>query len=431
MESIWSYNNSLPQFPTLFEDISTDVLIIGGGITGILCAYMLSQKGIDYVLVEAEKICSGITKNTTAKITSQHGLIYQKLIREFGIESASLYLKANNDALDTYKVLCKNIDCDFKETDSYVYSINSAYNLEKEIEALEKLDFKAEYVTDLPLPFKTKGAVQFKSQAQFDPLKFLSHITKKLKIYEHTKVTELIGTTAKTDNAKIKAKKIIVATHFPFINKHGSYFLKMYQHRSYVLGLSNAEDLNGMFVDENEKGLSFRNSNGLLLLGGGSHRTGKTGGNWKELEEFKKRYYPKSKIKYRWATQDCMTLDNAAYIGKYSALTKNLYVATGYNKWGMTTSMVAAKILCDMILDLENPFCSVFSPSRTILRPKLCVNAFEAVTNILSFSKKRCPHLGCALKWNSAEHSWDCPCHGSRFDENGVLLDNPATNDLE
>ena len=205
----------------------------------------------------------------------------------------------------------------------------------------------------------------------------------------------------------------------------------MYQHRSYVLALKNIPKINGMYVDEAKKGMSFRNYNNLLLLGGGDHRTGKKGGNWDELIEFAKKYYPNSSEQYRWATQDCMTLDEIPYIGQYSKNTPNLFVATGFNKWGMTSSMVAAMILHDMVLERESPYAPLFNPSRTILHPQLALNLAESAVNLLTPTTKRCPHLGCALKWNASEHSWDCPCHGSRFTEAGELIDNPATDDMK
>ncbi|MGN0688908.1 MAG: FAD-dependent oxidoreductase, partial [Oscillospiraceae bacterium] len=230
---------------------------------------------------------------------------------------------------------------------------------------------------------------------------------------------------------KIRARRVIVTTHFPFINKHGSYYLKLYQHRSYVIALANAQDVNGMYVDESKKGLSFRNHNDLLLLGGGAHRTGKKGGAWKELCEFAARKYPDAVIKYSWATQDCMSLDDIPYVGQYSKNTPDMFTASGFNKWGMTGSMLSAMLLSDMVLGTENDYASVFSPSRSILKPQLFVNGFEATTNLLTPSKKRCPHLGCALKWNANEHSWDCACHGSRFSEDGKVLDNPSNGDLK
>ena len=430
MESIWPETTALPTFDSLKQDLKTDVLIIGGGLAGILCAYMLDKAGVDYALVEADRICNGVTRNTTAKITSQHGLIFQKLIREFGVEKARMYLEANEKALKDYRQICRDIPCDLEEKDAYVYSVDRLDKLEKELAALEQIGHPAEFVRNLPLPFFVAGGIQFRNQAQFNPLKFVQGIVQKLNIYENTRAKAFDGKYVVTERANITASKIIVATHFPFINKHGSYFLKLYQHRSYVLGLDQGPMVDGMYIDENKHGLSFRNYQDLLLIGGGSHRTGKQGGNWTELEAFAQAHYPGARIKYRWATQDCMTLDGIPYIGQYSKSTPDLYVATGFNKWGITSSMVAATLLCDLIQGRDNPYASVFSPSRTMLRPQLLYNGIEAAANLLTISKRRCPHMGCALKWNPQERTWDCPCHGSRFTEEGKLLDNPATDDM-
>ena len=185
-----------------------------------------------------------------------------------------------------------------------------------------------------------------------------------------------------------------------------------------------------MYVDEAKTGFSFRNYGGLLLLGGGGHRTGKNGGNWQELRDFAKKNYPGAVEKYCWAAQDCMSLDSIPYIGKYSKNTPNLYVAGGFNKWGMTGAMTAAMLLCDMVCGRRSDFEELFDPSRNMIRWQLLINGFESAKNLLTPSRKRCPHLGCALKWNPAEHSWDCACHGSRFDESGRVLDNPANGDL-
>ena len=430
MRSLWKATASLPEFPELVGDIRTDVLIVGGGIAGILTAYLLHEKGIKYVLVEKGRICSGTTGNTTAKITFQHGLIYDKILKSDGTEAARKYLAANRAAFDKYAELCGKTDCDYEIKDNYVYSTDDRRKLEKEVEALEKIGYIADLCENVPLPIKTVGAVKFPDQAQFNPLKFLSSVAEGLNIYENTFVREMRGNTAVTDKGKIHADTVIAATHFPFINKHGSYFLKLYQHRSYVIALENAQDVNGMYVDECDTGLSFRNYEGLLLLGGGGHRTGKKGGNWAELRAFAAKKYPDSREKHFWATQDCMSLDGIPYIGRYSAKTHGFYVASGFNKWGMTGSMTAAMLLSDMILGKRNGFASVFDPSRSIVKPQLFINGAEAVCNLLTPSKKRCPHLGCALKWNEAERSWDCPCHGSRFTEHGRVLDNPANGDL-
>jgi len=429
VHSLWSETSNLPSFAPLTDNTKTDVLIIGGGIAGILCAYYLQSANIPYLLVEANTICSGITKNTTAKITAQHGLIYSKLFQS-SREKAKLYLDANEAAIKEYRKLCKNISCDFEEQPSYVYSLSDYQKIERELDALHQLGHPAAYKDSLPLPFSTKGAVCFPKQAQFHPLKFIAGICKNLNIHEHTKVLEFAGNTVITNHGRILADNIIVTTHFPLLNKHGGYFMKLYQHRSYVLALKNADNLSGMYVDEAMNGLSFRSYDNLLLLGGGSHRTGKHGGNWAELERFTQTYYPRSSVAYQFATQDCMSLDSVPYIGPYSKRTPNLYVATGFHKWGMTSSMVAAHLLCDLITNRKNPYTELYSPSRSVLHPQLFANALESAINLLSPAKKRCPHLGCALKWNPAEHTWDCPCHGSRFKENGQLIDNPATDDL-
>lgn len=430
MESLWEQTWEKPTFPTLDKDRDTEVLIIGGGMAGILCAWFLHRAGVPYLLVEAETICGGITRNTTAKITSQHGLLYHKLISRFGREGAKQYLDANEAALQKYRELCLTVDCGFEEKAAFTYSLDDRGKIQREVNALKTLGIPAEFAKDLPLPFPVAGAVCFPHQAQFHPLQFVSHIARDLHICEHTRVRELTGNTAVADHGRIHAKKIIVATHFPFINKHGGYFLKLYQQRSYVLVLKNAPDVEGMYLDEAKTGLSFRNYLDVLLIGGGGHRTGKPGGGWQELEAFARQHYPGAREVARWATQDCMSLDGVPYIGRYSAATPDWYVATGFNKWGMTTSMVAAMLLTDLVLGKATPCAAVFSPTRSILRPQLAVNGWEAAVSLLTPTARRCPHLGCALHWNPMEHTWDCPCHGSRFTRDGKLIDNPAKGDM-
>ena len=431
MDSIWTDNIRLPHFSQLEGSYKTDVLIIGGGMAGILCAFFLQKKGIDYMLVEGSRICGGVTGNTTAKITCQHGLIYDKLIKKAGPEKAKLYLEANKNSIKKYSELCEHIHCDFEIKPAYVYSLHDRKKLEREAQALDKLGFHAEITDTDELPFPTAGAICFQHQAQFHPLKFISQIARGLNIYEHSFVRELSENTAVTDKGRIAFQKIIFATHFPIDNKHGMYFLKMYQHRSYVIALEHAAQVNGLYLDEARGGMSFRSYKDLLLLGGGSHRTGKKGGNWGELRDFAATYYPSAVEQYHWAAQDCMTLDGIPYIGQYSRSMPECFVAAGFNKWGMTSSMTAAMVLADLVMGKANPYAEVFSPSRNMLKPQLVFNGWEAGVNLLSPAKKRCPHLGCALKWNGAEHSWDCPCHGSRFDDGGRLLDNPANGNLK
>lgn len=400
-------------------------------MAGLLCANALHSAGVDYVLLEACGICGGITADTTAKLSFQHGLIYDRLIREKGISMAKLYLAANQKALEKYFEMCRDIDCDFEEKNSYIYSLDDREKIIKEAAAFHTLGFHAELEDKLPLPFPVAGAVKVSRQAQFNPLKFASAIAEKLHVYEHSRVYDIKKGSAFCSGGRINAKKIIAATHFPFINRRGLYFLKLYQSRSYVAAAENAAQVDGMYLDENENGMSFRNYKNFLLLGALSHRTGKKSEAWKGLIDFSLRAFPDSPVKYRWAAQDCMTPDGIPYIGRYSPNTENLFVATGFNKWGMTASMLSAQILFDMVTGKENQYAGLFSPSRKSSLLPLAANAFEAAVSLLTPTLKRCPHMGCALKWNPAEHSWDCPCHGSRFTQKGRLIDTPAQKSMK
>ena len=431
MPSIWRETVALPRFGPLKGDLHTDVLVVGGGMAGILCTHLLRERGVDCALVEAEHLAWGTTGDTTAKLTVQHGLLYHKLLRQKGREGALTYLRLQQGALERYRTLCANMDCDFTIEDNSVYTLNDRKTLRAELAALQSLNVPAWLEEKPPLPMPTAGAVGIPQQAQFHPLKFLTAIVPGLPIYEQTKVLELMPGKAVTNRGCVTAKKIILATHFPILNKHGGYFIKLYQHRSYVLALENTPPVEGMYVDDSGTGLSFRQWGDLLLLGGGGHRTGKTGGGWRELERFAAKQWPQATVRARWAAQDCMSLDGLPYVGRYSAATPDLFVATGFNKWGMTNAMAAAMVLCELVQGKPHPAASLLEPSRSILRPQLAANLWESTVNLLTPTVPRCPHLGCALKWNGQEHSWDCPCHGSRFDEGGNLLDGPATADKQ
>lgn len=476
MKSVWSESCKFRKRDALNKDIKTDVLVIGAGIAGVLTAYMLKQKGREVVVIDAAEIASGNTKNTTAKITSQHDLIYSKLIAEFGEEKARQYAKANELAIKKYKEIIedKRIECDFEEKPAYVYSLNEIDVLKEEVEAAKNLGIDAEFVDEANLPFKINGAVKFNNQAQFNPLKFLKGISNELIIYENTRALEIKENLVVTSGGNITANNIVVATHYPIMNAPGYYFMKMHQERSYVLALENTSEIDGMYIDINKEGYSFRTYNNLLLLGGISHRTGENeeGGSYDKLRKVAKELYTKAKEKYYWSAQDCMTIDGIPYIGRYSSETPNIYVATGFNKWGMTSSMVSAMIISDMILEKENDFLEIFSPRRFDL--SLSINniandLIETAKNFIAqkvyipsseiehiknghggiieyngekvgvyknkegkefFVSTKCTHLGCQLSWNADELTWDCPCHGSRFDYKGRLIGSPATKDL-
>ncbi len=428
-DSIWKDTATLPHFPALKGDIETEVLVVGGGICGVLTAYFLDWAGVDCVLVEADRIGGGVTGNSTAKVTVQHGLIYHKLMKNKGGETARLYLEANQSALERYGQMSQSFDFDFERKTNYVYTMTEKKMLEEEVRAIRSIGGMAEIVEKPNIPIPVAGAVKMRHQAQMNPTKLLAHLIRGLKIYEGTVVRNIRDDMAFTNHGKIKAKKIIIATHFPFLNRYGGYFMKLYQYRSYVMALEDAIPPEGMYVDAAEDGLSFRRHQNLLLLGGGGHRTGKPGQAWEELYRFAAKEYPKAKVRYTWATQDCITLDGIPYIGKYSAFTPHLYISTGMNRWGMTGAMVGALLLRDLILEQKNEYQKIFSPQRHMAGGPLLKNAMEAAKDMLSLSPKRCPHMGCALHWNRAEHSWDCPCHGSRFTTEGRILNNPANTE--
>ena len=431
MDSIWGKDVKMPRFPALEQDLHTDVLVVGGGLAGLLCARELTNAGVDCTLIEQRRIMGGVSGRTTAKLTAQHGNIYGKLLKQFGPEKAKLYWQANRDAVAALGKLAENANCDYEVQDSFVYATGSTKKLAVEMAACERLNIPAKWESSLPLPFPVTGALRFANQTQFHPLKLTASLASGLRIYENTKALSFAGNRVQTPNGIITAEKIIIATHFPLLNKHGAFFLKLYQQRSYVIALENAPRIEGMYLDCEENGLSVRNAGSYLLLGGGGHRTGKQGLGWKLPDSVAKKYFPEARIVTRWATQDCMSLDGMPYIGLYSRATPNLYVATGFQKWGVSSSMVAASLLTDMILGRENPYGELFSPQRSIWHRQLLYNGSESVRNLLRPTKPRCPHLGCALIWNREERSWDCSCHGSRFDESGGVLNNPATDDLK
>ena len=277
--SVWSATTERQIRPSLNGDAKTDVLVIGGGMCGILTAHILGQAGVRCVVAEARTIGGGVTMNTTAKITAQHGLIYADLIQRFGIEKSQQYYDANTRAIGYYRALAEQIHCDFEDKTAYVYSTHDRRKLERETKAYLKLGISPQIRENTPFPLKTVGAIGMEGQAQFHPLKLLYALEKNLDIYENTFVRKIDGHVAYTNKGKITARHIVLATHFPLVNIPGLYFLKLYQHRSYVTALEGAPLIDGMYLDECETGYSFRTFGDMLLIGGGSHKTGEKGGS--------------------------------------------------------------------------------------------------------------------------------------------------------
>lgn len=492
-KSYWLTPAEQPDFPELKEDLKADVVIVGGGIAGISTAYFLCLAGINPVILEADKILFGTTGHTTAKITSQHELIYDKIVNKISQEQAQQYADANESAIRQIEKIINElkIDCDFEHQSAFVYTQKDE-NIKKindEVKAATSLGIKAEYVEKIPFSIPIKAGVRFDGQAQFHPRKYLlalvEEITKKgCSIYEHSKVVDLEdsgeGYELKTGNgSKVRAKKVIIASHYPFFNKAGLYFARIYVERSYVIAARTKEPYpGGMYINAEEPTRSLRSQpsdNGVLtLVGGENHKSGQsedTMRHYRALIDFAGRHFTVQDIPFHWSTQDCMTLDGVPYVGNYTSDTPNLYVATGFGKWGMTNSTVSAMLLRDLIVNGKSQWEDVYSPSRfnmaASMKHMITENANVAVNLVegklspipddvdikpgegkvididghragayrdakgsLHVVDTTCTHMGCELNWNTAEKSWDCPCHGSRFNVDGEVIEGPAVRSL-
>lgn len=440
MKSIWNYNIELPKRTALQGNTTTEVAVVGAGLAGILTAYFLTRYGKQVIILEADRMASGQTQNTTAKLTIQHGCIYSDLIKSLGCDKAQLYAQANEQALLFYHKLIEsqNINCHLKSNSSYIYSVKDKHTLAQEREAYRKIGLAGDLVKDTELPFPTVGALRISNQAQFHPLELIKVLAQDLTICEKTKVLSANGHELITDRGTVTADQIVFACHFPFVNIPGFYFARMYQERSYVLALSDTKKYNGMYYGIDKNGFSLRQAGDILLLGGGKHRCGQhpKSSSYQMLRDAAARYWPDAKEVCHWSAEDCMTPDRVPYIGSFSSMEPDWYIATGFQKWGMTTSMVAARLISDKILGRHNPYESVFSPQRLTLKAsfkKECSHAAESAKALSQgFLPKavRCTHMGCRLNWNRDESSWDCPCHGSRFDNNGKMINGPAQEDI-
>ena len=496
MNSLWLDSiEKVKLFSPLANDYETDVCIIGAGIFGLSCAYYLSKLGFKVIVLEKDSIGEKATGHTTAKITSQHNLFYNYLLNSYSEKYASDYLEANEKAIKNIKEVIdsEKIKCDFEYQNSYVYTTKKSEVsiIKREVETVQSLGFPCEFVTKTGLPFEIEGAICFKNQAQFHPLKYLyglcnSIIANNGTIYTNTTVNNVdkfVDYTylVSTDNHQVRSKYVIVATHYPFINFPGLYFTKMYQATSYIIAVDTKKTLfNGMYINPSSPTFSYRTakfgSKKLLLIGGGEHKTGQPScyaDTYGVLENEAKKYYPDSEILYHWNTRDCIPLDKIPYIGEYSGSMPNVFVGTGFKKWGMTSSNVAANIVVDKICGKKNKYEYLFDASRLnpIKNRDELKNMVVQSANSLVFDKFKpanmnfdeikndsgsiieinnekvgiykdsegkiyavkpvCTHLGCLLSWNDVDKTWDCPCHGSRFDFRGKNIYDPAFADLQ
>ncbi|APC41241.1 FAD-dependent oxidoreductase [Clostridium estertheticum] len=487
-KSYWLDSTDETNYPTLEKDIKVDIAIIGGGITGITTALLLKNEGYKVALIEADKIVQGTTGHTTAYVTSQHDIIYSNLINTMGIKKAKQYADANEGAIDFIENMVKeyDIDCDFCRLPAYIYTTDESYKdtIKEEAEAAKSLGIKAKYIEKLDLPFSISGALCFENQAQFHPRKYLLKMAENIsgngsQIYEHTRAVDIkhdnLYTVITDTGFKVIASKVVLASHFPFYDGLGLYFAKLRPQRSYVISAIIKDALpNGTFVDSGEAGWYFRSQKykdgQMIIIGGQEHKTAHGGDmikHYVNLKNYAEKNFNVENFLYRWSTQDYITIDGVPYVGKLTSTSENIYVATGYGEWGMTNGTAAATILRDIIVKNESPYQEVYNPSRKILTDgikNLVKENFDVAKQLIkgklqvgqyNFDLKNdqgkiveidgerygayrdkhgelhivditCTHLGCELKWNSEEKSWDCPCHGSRFSFEGDIIEGPA-----
>lgn len=491
-EPYWRENLDLPEFDKLNADTEADVVIVGGGITGITAAYLLIQEGLKVVLLEASNLLNGVTGHTTAKLTAQHGLTYDNLITHMGKSKARLYYEANMEALDFVKetVNQHKIECEFKEQDAYVYSTTEEYErkIKKEHQAYQKLNIDGDLVDDIPFGINVHNALSMKNQAQFHPLKYLTHLVQIFKekggrIYENTTAVDVDGgnTVITRDGHRVKGDYVLACSHYPFYDGMGFYFTKLHANRSYVVAIETDKEYpGGMYLSADKPVRSLRsvNTDGkqMVLIVGESHKTGQgedTLKHYEALESFGRDVFGEHNTVYRWSTQDLVSLDKVPYIGEITSGHPKVLVATGYRKWGMSSGIAAAHLLRDKVIGNQNPYEDLYSPSRfyadpslkTFLKQNVDV-AEHLIKGKLEITNKRvenlaageggvvfynggragaykekngevhvvdttCSHMGCETEWNHGDRTWDCPCHGSRFSYNGNVIEGPAEEGLE
>lgn len=494
MNSYWEEerkNHDL--FEEIKEDKKVSVCIIGGGLTGLQTAYNLSDK-LDVVILEKDRICGSTSGKTTGKITSQHGVFYDYLIDSQSKEFAKMYLEANEKAIQNIKDIIEKeeIECDLEEESSYVFTkqetkLDMIKNEQKAVDKLQKE--KSDYVKEIELPTEISGAIEFKNQAQFHPLKYAYGLAKAIikndgKIYENTKVTDIKRENEKyvvyANKNKVIADYVVLATRYPIMNVPGYYFLKMYQSTSYAMVFDAKKKLfDGMYISYETPNVSFRTirdgERELLLAVGYDYKTGteELRDGYQRLEVIVRKMYPDAEVLYKWTAEDCISLDKIPYIGQYSSIMKNLYIATGFNKWGVTSSNVAANIITDKILQKENKYEEIFKSTRiepiknrqemgdmlkeankSILLSRFKipkeeldnikigegkiikidntkVGVYKSKTGEIYKVKPICTHLGCELYFNNIEKIWECPCHGSKFTYDGKSIEVPSNKDLK
>lgn len=472
-KSIWE-EERYKDLDKLDCDKSYDVLIIGGGLTGISCAYNLINSGLNVGVVEQYKIGSSTTSKTTAKINYLQEMVYSYLTNKYSYSVAKKYLRSQLDGISFIinSINKNNIDCNLEKVSSYVFTNKQEEvdKLKRERFILKKMGIKVNEYSNLDINIKSKYAIEVNDTYIFNPLKYLYSLTdicldNNIDIYEKTKVIKIKKEKNMylcfTENNIISAKKVVLASHYPFFLFPMFMPAKAYIERSYVSASLTDKYKNSTYITASNPCKSIRYYKDYIIYLCNSHNI------CNNLNE-KKNYYKLIKdIKklnlepsYVWSNDDLITIDKMPYIG---SIRDNLYICTGYNTWGMTNASVAAIIIKDLILGKENEYISLFNPKRTkivknilgytinisssaksFIQNKLIKNKKWYISDVtfkkidgVDFAiyndingkhivKNKCPHMGCSLIFNEIEKTWDCPCHASRFDLNGNCIKGPS-----